>query len=558
MRITDYLKDHFLFLDGGMGTMLQKHGLSAGELPERWNITKSDVITGIHRAYYDAGSNVVSTNTFGANILKFSPEELEAIICAAIENARKAAELSAGTQPKWVALDIGPSGKLLAPYGDLEFEDAVALFAQTVKLGVKYGVDFIFIETMNDIYETKAALLAAKENSDLPVFVSNAYGEDGKLMTGASPAAMVAMLEGMGADAIGMNCSLGPALLAPVAEEYLCHASVPVILKPNAGLPQIVDKKTVYTVQPEEFSAEVSVLLEKGVRITGGCCGTTPDHIATTVQAAARISPKEILPNDFTSAASYTHSINLLDIPVTIGDRINPVCNVSCREALAEGDIDYVVSEGSDQQDEEVGCLYVNVSLPGANEAELLPSAVTELQTINNLPLFLAAEDPAALEQAMRLYKGKAIVCLDGGKKDSLVRVFPLVKKYGGIVVALTANENGISEKAGDRLAAAEEILTDALQYGIAKKDIVFAPMALGTGVTDSNPEETLCTIEQIRNVLGCHAVLDVSNVSFAEEAQEMTKIDYMQTAVRNGVSALLINPYSEEFDVYGKTPIPC
>ena len=275
MNITEYLQNNLVYLDGGMGTLLQEQGLMPGELPERWNLSHPDVITKIHRDYYDAGSNVVSTNTFGANLLKFSHEELKNIIKAAVENARRAAEESAGTQKKWVALDIGPSGRMLAPYGDFDFEDAVSLFAETVKLGVLCGVDLILIETMNDSYETKAALLAAKENSNLPVFVSNAYGSDGKLMTGASPAAMVSLLEGMGADAIGVNCSLGPKALSPIVEEYLKYSSLPVLVKPNAGLPKAVDGKTIYDVSAEEFTDEVCDMLKAGVRICGGCCGTT-------------------------------------------------------------------------------------------------------------------------------------------------------------------------------------------------------------------------------------------------------------------------------------------
>ena len=271
MKILDYLKQNILYLDGGMGTLLQAEGLMAGEHPERWNITHPEIIQRIHRSYYDAGSNVVSTNTFGANMLKFSHDELDAIICAAVENAKAARTTTKNKSEKFIALDIGPSGKLLKPYGDLDFEDAVALFAETVKLGVKYGVDLIYIETMNDSYETKAALLAAKENSDLPVFVSNAYGSDSRLMTGASPAAMVAMLEGMGADAIGVNCSLGPREVAPVVEEILRYSSLPVILKPNAGLPEVKDGKTVYNVSPDEFADEVKKLVQKGVRICGGC-----------------------------------------------------------------------------------------------------------------------------------------------------------------------------------------------------------------------------------------------------------------------------------------------
>jgi len=291
MNILEFTKDNLLFLDGGMGTLLQSQGLKPGELPETWNLTHPEIITRIHRDYFDAGSNVVNTNTFGASCLKFSREELDSIVRAAVENARKAARESTGTQPKWVALDIGPLGRLLKPYGDLDFEEAVSVFAETVRLGTKYGADLIFIETMNDSYETKAALLAAKENSSLPVFVSNAYGEDGKLMTGASPAAMIAMLEGMGADAIGVNCSLGPKALAPVVEEYLKYASVPVLLKPNAGLPRAVGEQTVFDVTPDEFADDVAELLRKGVRIAGGCCGTTPAYLyALTAAAAARCS----------------------------------------------------------------------------------------------------------------------------------------------------------------------------------------------------------------------------------------------------------------------------
>ena len=257
MKITEYIKNHTLYLDGGMGTLLQAHGLTAGELPELWNLSHRDTLVSIQKSYFDAGSNVVNTNTFGANSLKFSHTELEEIIKSAIEIAKEAADKSCSDGEKWVALDIGPTGRMLAPYGDLEFEDAVAIFAETVRLGAKHGADLVFIETMSDSYETKAALLAVKENCDLPVFVSNAYGKDGKLMTGADPHAMVALLEGMGADAIGVNCSLGPKALSDVVDEYLRYSSLPVLVKPNAGLPKVVDGRTVYDVYPEEFSEDV-------------------------------------------------------------------------------------------------------------------------------------------------------------------------------------------------------------------------------------------------------------------------------------------------------------
>ena len=274
MKILDYMKDHFLFLDGGMGTLLQAAGLQPGELPERWNVQHPEEIVKIQTRYYDAGTNLVLSNTFGANSLKFSEEELRELIHAAVKNARQAAALSKAPQEKFVGLDIGPCGRMLKPYGDLDFEEAVSVYAKTVRFGVEAGVDVIFIETMNDSYDTKAALLAAKENSDLPVFVSNAYGADGKLMTGAEPAAMVAMLEGMHADAIGANCSLGPDQLTGVMEEYLKYASVPVLLKPNAGLPRSENGQTVYDVEPKQFAQSVCTLLRKGVRIAGGCCGT--------------------------------------------------------------------------------------------------------------------------------------------------------------------------------------------------------------------------------------------------------------------------------------------
>ncbi len=324
MNILEHIRSNRLYLDGSMGTLLQWKGLEAGELPETWNISHPDAVLDIHRSYFDAGSNVVSTNTFGANTLKFSLEELDNIIGSATRLARRAAEESVGSQPKWVALDIGPTGRMLAPYGDLDFEDAVSVFAETVKLGVKHGVDIIFIETMNDCYETKAALLAAKENSSLPVFVSNAYSADGKLMTGASPEVMVAMLEAMGAEAVGVNCSLGPKALADVARKYLSLASVPVILKPNAGLPAIENGRTFYDITPCDFARQVEPLLQEGVGIVGGCCGTTPEYISYVVESAEKIPYSYPEFKSETVITSYTKAVRFGDAPILNGERINP------------------------------------------------------------------------------------------------------------------------------------------------------------------------------------------------------------------------------------------
>ena len=547
MKIKEYIKDNILYLDGGMGTLLQAQGLKSGELPERWNITHPDVITGIHRDYFNAGSNIVNTNTFGANSLKFESNELELIIKSAIENAKKAREESETEHPKWVALDIGPTGRMLAPYGDFDFEDAVKTFAQTVKLGVKYGAELIVIETMNDSYETKAALLAAKENSDLPVFVSNAYSEDGKLMTGADPSAMVAMLESMGADAIGVNCSLGPKALSGIVGEYLKYASVPVILKPNAGLPKSVDGKTVFDVLPPEFAEDVTELIKKGVRIAGGCCGTTPEYIGELVKKSGDVTVKPIEEKNITCVSSYTHAVVFDKKPVLIGERINPTGKKRFKEALKANDIDYILKEGIAQEEKGVDILDVNVGLPEIDEVKMLKTAVCELQAIIDLPLQIDTSDITAMETAMRRYNGKAMINSVNGKQESMDAVFPLVKKYGGLVVALTLDESGIPDKADERLEIAKRILCEAEKYGIDKKDIIFDPLALTISADTNAGKETLRAVELITNELGCKTSLGVSNVSFGLPRRDIINSTFFSLAMGNGLSAAIMNPYSDE-----------
>ena len=547
MKITDYLKQNKLCLDGGMGTLLQRCGLRAGELPERWNLTHAEVIVGIHKDYYNAGSNVVSTNTFGANSLKFSDAELEEIISAAVANARRASDECDGEQPRWVALDVGPTGRMLKPYGDLDFEDAVEIFAKTVRLGVKYGVDLIFVETMNDSYETKAALLAAKENSDLPVFVSNAYGEDGKLMTGASPAAMVALLEGMGADAIGVNCSLGPKMLSGVVEEYLRYSSVPVILKPNAGLPRAVEGRTVYDLTPDEFAADVSELVRKGVRVVGGCCGTTPEYIAATVKATEGIPIVETEKKNITCVSSYTHAVEFDKMPVLIGERINPTGKKKLKEALRANDIEYLLKEGVAQQERGAHILDVNVGLPDIDEASVLCRAVRDLQAIIDAPLQIDTSDVSAMDRALRVYNGKPMINSVNGKQESMDAVFPLAKKYGGVVVALTLDENGIPENAEGRVEIAKKILVCAEKHGIDKKDIIFDPLALTISADKCAARETLRAVEIITRELGAHTSLGVSNVSFGLPERDMINGAFFSMALSAGLSAAIMNPYSVE-----------
>ena len=547
MKVTDFLKENILILDGGMGTLLQERGLAIGELPERWSISHPELITEIHRAYFDAGSNVVNTNTFGANSLKFSDEELEAIVCAAVDCARTAREQSSGEQEKWIALDIGPTGKMLKPYGDLDFEDAVRIFAKTIRLGAKYGCDLVFIETMNDSYEAKAALLAAKENCELPVFVSCAFGEDGKLMTGGSPAAMVAMLEGMGADAIGVNCSLGPLALAPTVKQYLEYASVPVILKPNAGLPRAVGGKTVFDVSPEEFAKTTADLAALGVRAVGGCCGTTPEYISALAEKIKAVTPIPLSKKQHTIVSSYTHAVELGGAPVLIGERINPTGKKRFKEALRAEDMDYILKEGISEEEAGAEILDVNVGLPEIDEPRLLTRAVRELQAIIDLPLQIDTANATAMESALRVYNGKPMINSVNGKPESMSALFPLAKKYGGVIVALTLDESGIPATAEGRVEIARKILAEAEKYGIDKKDIIFDPLALTISADKDAARETLRAIRIIREELGCHTSLGVSNVSFGLPERDVINSAFFALALANGLSAAIMNPHSAE-----------
>ena len=548
MNILEYMKEHLLVLDGGMGTLLQAAGLAAGELPERWNLTRPLVIRDIHRDYLRAGSHVINANTFGANALKFSPEELENIICTAVCNARMAQECAGVSHPSWVALDIGPCGKLLKPYGELDFEDAVELFAKTVRLGVKYGVDLITVETMNDSYEAKAALLAAKENSDLPVIVTCAYGADGKLMTGADPAAMVAMLEGMGADVIGLNCSLGPRELRDTVAALLKNASVPVAVKPNAGLPQSRDGKTVYDVSPEEFATEMAEMVRAGVRVVGGCCGTTPAYIAQLVEKTKEIPLIPIHKKDFSVVSSYTHAVCFEDSkPILIGERINPTGKKRFKQALVEHDLDYILNEGLHQQECGVQVLDVNVGLPDIDESQMLCETVDALQAILDLPLQIDTSSPVAMERALRRYNGKAMINSVNGKRESMEAIFPLVKKYGGLVVALTLDEKGIPATAQGRVDIARKILETAAAYGIDRRDLIFDTLTMTVSTDPFAARVTLEALRRIRSELGCRTTLGVSNVSFGLPARDTVNSTFFALALQSGLSAAIMNPYSGE-----------
>ncbi len=546
MMFSDFLKKELVVLDGAMGTMLQRAGLRPGEMPENWNLSRPEVVIDIHRRYYDAGSNVIGTNTFGANLLKYSKGDLRRTVEAAFANAFAARESSAGGQKKFVALDIGPTGKLLKPFGDLDFEEAVKIFAQSVRLGVSCGADLILIETMGDSLETKAALLAAKENSSLPVLVSCAYGSDGRMMNGSTPEAMAVMLDAMGADAIGANCSLGPRELCNVVERILACTSRPVLFKPNAGLPREENGKTIFDVTPVEFAAEIKTAVEKGVRIVGGCCGSSPEFICKTVAAVGGLKPCEAARKNSTVISSRTRTVEFGNEPILIGERINPTGKKRLKQALAERDVAYVLDEGIRQCACGAAVLDVNAGMPGIDEGEVLELLVRELQNVVDVPLQIDTSSPEAMERALRIYNGKALINSVSGKQESMELVFPLVKKYGGSVIALTLDENGIPGTVEGRVEIARRIVETAKRYGIDRRDIIFDTLTMAVSADAHAAEITLGALSRIRDELGCCTSLGVSNVSFGLPSRDTVNSVFFAMALERGLSAAIMNPFSQ------------
>lgn len=544
MNFREFLQTNVVILDGGMGTLLTERGLASGEKPEVWNLTHPDVIEEIQLAYFMAGSNVVNTNTFGANRLKYEEGELEDIISSAIAIAKRARARSGCPRDKYIALDIGPTGKLLSPLGDLDFEEAVTIFSEVVRLGVKYGVDLITIETMNDAYETKAALLAARECSELPVIVTNSYGSDGKLMTGADPSAMTALLEGMGADAIGVNCT-DPDTLSRVVKEMLAVSSTPVVAKPNAGIPRLEGGKTVFDLSEDGFAAAVSSLVSLGVRAVGGCCGTAPAHIEELAGRVKDTKPKEVSDRNLTVISSYTHAVTFSERPILIGERINPTGKPKLKEAIRTLDLSYILTEGINEADSGADVLDVNAGLPDVNEAAILPKLTRELQAILDTPLSIDTSNQEALEAAMRIYNGKPLINSVSGKAESMAAVFPLLKKYGGAVIALTLDEDGIPDTAYGRVKIAKKILAEAAKYGISKKDIIFDPLTLTVSTDTNAANTTLKAVELIKKELGCHTSLGVSNVSFGLPLRDVMNAFFFTSALSRGLSAAIMNPLS-------------
>ncbi len=550
MTLLEKIKQGFVFFDGGYGTILQAKGLKAGELPETYNVLHPEMITDIHYEYLMAGSQILKTNTFGCNALKFSDDgefALEKLVCAAVENARKAIEKAGKVQGEdaYIALDLGPTGKLLEPLGDLPFEKAVELYAQVVKIGVKCGVDCVLIETMNDGYEAKAAVLGVKENCDLPVFVTTVYDENGKSLTGSGPKNMVALLEGLGVDALGLNCSLGPKKMLPIVQEICENASIPVIANPNAGLPKVVDGKTVFEVDADEFAGEMTGLVKAGARVLGGCCGTTPAHIGAMIAAVSGMEPNAITEKSHTVISSYSKVVAFEEKPILIGERINPTGKSKFKQALRDHDIEYILREGFAQEEKKVHVLDVNLGLPEIDEAAMLKEVVVKLQSVIDLPLQIDTSDPVALEGALRIYNGKPLINSVNGKEESMESVFPLVKKYGGVVVALTLDESGIPETVEGRLAIAEKIYNRAAEYGISKKDIIVDVLTMSISTDGQAANTTLEAVAGIKEKFGGKTILGVSNVSFGLPNRDYINATFFANAMERGLSAAIMNPNS-------------
>ena len=523
-----------------MGTMLQAKGLPVGATPELTALDHPEWLLDIHRAYVDAGAQILYANTFGANREKLSHcgKTVEEIVPAAVALAKEAAQGRA-----LVALDIGPTGQLLEPTGILDFETAVDIFAQVVKAGAAAGADLIVIETMTDLQEARAALLAAKENSSLPVLVTMTYEATGRTFLGCSPAAAALTLEGMGADAIGVNCSLGPREMPPLVEELLQWTTLPIVLKPNAGLPH--PDGSGYDITPQEFAHSLAQLTDLGVQVFGGCCGTTPEYIALLRQALEGRSVKQI-PRHVPAAVCSGMQVVPIDRVRVIGERINPTGKKRMKEALKAGDVDYMLGQALEQTEAGADILDVNVGLPEIDEAEMMVRTGKALQGVTEAPLQLDSTDPKVLEGALRVYCGKAIVNSVNGEDAILDAILPLVKKYGAAVVGLTLDGNGIPKTVQARMDIARKILDRALSFGLRKEDVYIDCLTLTVSAEPEGAAQTLEGLRRVKTELGLKTVLGVSNISFGLPVRPLINQNFLTMAMSAGLDLPILNPNVE------------
>ncbi len=554
MNFREVLGRQILFFDGGMGTLLQERGLKAGEVPETWNIVHPECIRQIHKEYLMAGSNIISANTFGVNAFKCKnlPYTVDELVTAGIQLVQEAIQEVRSSsnggekQPMYAALDIGSIGKLLKPLGEISFDEAYKTFQEIIVAGDRAGADLILIETVSDSYEIKAAVLAAKENSNLPVVVTMIFDESGKLLTGGDVASVTAMLEGLGVDAVGFNCGLGPEQMKNLLPQLTACCSLPVVINANAGLPMVVNGQTVFHVAPEEFAQSVKMLVEMGAGIVGGCCGTTPAHIQRVVELCKDMEIRPVTDKNLTVVSSYNHAVYFTRKPLIIGERINPTGKSKFKQALREHDMEYIYKEGLAQEEKGAQILDVNVGLPEIDEPRLMEEAVTGIQAIIDLPLQIDTSDTAAMERGLRYYNGKPMLNSVNGKKESMESVFPIAKKYGAVLVCLCLDESGIPETVEGRLRVAEKLVKTAAEYGIPKKNLVIDALVLTISTGQDNANVTLETMRRIRYEMGLHTVLGVSNISFGLPERSRINTTFFTMAMNNGLSAGIVNPSSE------------
>lgn len=552
MKFKELLGKKLLFFDGGMGTMLQAAGLPAGEIPEYWNMEKPEVITDIHYQYFMAGANIVETNTFGANPIKFPQDKYSSydIMCKAVSLAKEAAQkchAETGRDELFVAASLGPLGKLLKPLGEVSFDEAYEGFKVLVKAAEDAGADLILIETMNDAYEIKAAVLAAKENCSLPVIASAMLDENGKLLTGADVKILAAMLEGLRVDAVGLNCGFGPEKLGKFLPQYIAETSLPLMINPNAGIPESdEDGNTTWTLTADDFADMVSDFANQGAFMLGGCCGTTPVHIEKLVQKAKDITPPVIERKKHTVVTSYSKAVEIGREFAIIGEKINPTGNKVFKEALKENDMGTVIKLAMEQQNAGAHIIDVNVGLPEIDEVATLNALVEEIQGVVEAPLMLDTANPEAMEKAARYYNGKPFINSVSGKTESLNTILPIAAKYGGVLIALTLDDNGIPKTPEGRVEIAKKIVAEAAKYGIEKHDIVVDPLTLTVSADKTAPMTTLETIWQLRQ-LGIKTSIGVSNVSFGLPGREKLTSTFLAMALSAGLKAAIMNPFSEE-----------
>ncbi|MBM6815695.1 homocysteine S-methyltransferase family protein [Olsenella uli] len=533
--------DGFLLFDGAMGTQLQERGLAAGELPELLCLERPEVVTQIHAAYVAAGSDVVTTNTFGANAEKLgSAATVEEVFSAAVACARAA-------RPCYVAADIGPTGQLLAPMGTLSFDDAYELFARQVRAAQAAGADLFIIETMADLAEAKAALLAVRENSDLPAFVTMTFQEDGRTFLGTTPEVAALTLSSLGAAVVGINCSLGPAEVAPLVARMLPWASCPVMVQANAGLPHVVGGRTVFDIGPEEYAAAVAGMLDAGVTIAGGCCGTTPAHIAAErALLAGRAPVRRERPDRFAVCGPQGLCALAPGQVGVIGERINPTGKRKMKEALRSGNHDHVLGEAIAQEAAGAQILDVNAGLPEIDERAVMCRLVDELQGVTTLPLQIDSADPAVIEAAVRSYPGKPLINSTNGRADVLSAVVPIAARYGCALVGLTLDEDGIPPTAAGRVAVARKIVAAADAAGIPRHDVVIDCLAMAASTDQAAPRAILDAIHGVKAELpGVRCVLGVSNISFGLPFRPLVNATFLAAALSAGLDLAIINPGS-------------